>query len=377
VHGEETAAGNPARYLPALDGLRAIAVLGVLLSHYAAAVPWVFYGALGVQLFFVLSGFLITGILLRARADAAEAGASRLSVVGHFYVRRALRLLPLFYAVLAIAWLVDFETTRSTVLWHALYASNLRFILVGSWESSFAHFWSLAVEEQFYFMWPFVILWAPQRWLPLIVFGAAVSAPLFRLLSPALGVSDMAQWTLPLGSFDALALGALLAIGRSQVPKVEGSERVRRLIRVLFLFPTVFVLAIGAAQVFAGGLPWALMTSIGRFACVIVFMWFVDQAATYETGTIGRALRWEPLVYIGRISYGVYVLHAFTPFLLEAVGLRAPDHPWLRFVVLSLTTIGLASVSWFVLEAPINRFRRRFPYVGHAALKDRAAAWQA
>src|SRR5882757_1220817 len=134
------------KYLCQLDGLRALSVAAVAWSHWRASwlpktyIPW---GELGVATFFVISGFLITGILLDHRTDG-----SRPLVLRQFYARRFLRIFPLFYAALIVALLLRADGMSETWHWHASYLSNIYFYLLG-WHGQMSHFWSLAVEEQF------------------------------------------------------------------------------------------------------------------------------------------------------------------------------------------------------------------------------------
>ena len=160
-------------YMPQLDSLRTIAVFGVMLHHFwpeAEIRAGLTFGFLGVQLFFVLSGFLITGILLRGREVAHRTQQSARKSFGLFYARRFLRIFPLFYATLAVAWWVGLPEVRDSVFWHLAYASNIYFVHIGDWHGSISHLWSLAVEEQFYLVWPFIILLTPRRFL-LPVYG--------------------------------------------------------------------------------------------------------------------------------------------------------------------------------------------------------------
>ncbi|MFN7977685.1 MAG: acyltransferase family protein [Vicinamibacterales bacterium] len=145
-------------YAPQLDGLRAVAVAAVAYSHWLPS--WQFgvpFGA-GVHLFFVLSGFLITRILIGLRE-----APSRPAAIGRFFARRALRLFPAFYTVLACAWIADVPLARATWTWHASYLSNVYIAGLAAWQGHFSHFWSLAVEEQFYLLWPWIVVWMPTR----------------------------------------------------------------------------------------------------------------------------------------------------------------------------------------------------------------------
>src|SRR5262249_40880734 len=151
-------------YMPQLDGLRAVAVLAVV-AHHTLPGPLVDAlnpGAAGVRLFFVLSGFLITGILLGCRESMAQQGAGQ--ALASFYARRFLRIFPLYYFALAVVLLAGVQEARDGAAWHLAYLSNVYGVRQG-WLGSLAHFWSLAVEEQFYLVWPALVLSLPRPWL--------------------------------------------------------------------------------------------------------------------------------------------------------------------------------------------------------------------
>ena len=200
------ASARPLRYSPQLDGLRAVSVVAVAYSHWLPA--WQFglpLGA-GVHLFFVLSGFLITRILLALR-DLPRRGQA----VGRFYVRRALRLFPAFYLVLGLAWLADVPLVRETWAWHAAYLSNVRIASDARWMGHVSHFWSLAVEEQFYLLWPWLIVWSPRTWLGPILAMAVLSGPASRYIAATVGLAEPFWALVPAGSADSLGVGALVA----------------------------------------------------------------------------------------------------------------------------------------------------------------------
>lgn len=200
------------RYMPQLDGLRAIAVGAVMLHHFlplARFVPYDFItlGDLGVRLFFVLSGFLITGILLRCKSDVANLGAHSRHPLRMFYVRRFLRIFPVYYLALGFAALLNLPTVRDSLPWHAAYLSNVFFARSGQFNGPLSHFWSLAVEEQFYFIWPWLIVFAPSRHVPRIIAASIVGAIAFRLYVVLSGGSDLAAFILLPGCMDSLGIG--------------------------------------------------------------------------------------------------------------------------------------------------------------------------
>ena len=360
------------KYHPQLDGLRAVAVAAVAWSHwerpYQFGIP---FGA-GVHLFYVLSGFLITGILLQVRAHADRMGAVRA-----FYVRRALRIFPAFYLTLALAWWADVVPVRDTLAWHIAYLSNVQIFLTQTWPGSISHLWSLAVEEQFYLVWPWLIVFAPRRWLVPAVIAAVVSAPLFRWWLASEGYRETLLAVLTPGCLDSLGVGALLALG--VVPgfrsPVAGSARLKpdpttvstaRVVGRSFSLAPLASLAGLIALLVAEGSGWQLplfLVAIKQTLQAVVFAWLVFRAAEGFGGVTGRVLSAAPVVYIGRISYGIYLAHGFAGDMLAGVGInsRALPEPW-RFVILVGLTVGVAALSWHFLEAPINALKTRFPY---------------
>ena len=357
-----TALTKPARdYMPQLDALRALAVAAVAWSHWAphelhGGILW---GPYGVKLFFVLSGFLITNILLDCRAAADDAPGGLWLALRSFYVRRFLRLFPLYYATLLLAALCSVRPVRETLGWTLSYTANFYFFQRGGWNGVISHFWSLAVEEQFYLFWPWVIMFLPARWLKPAVIGTVVASAGTWLALAIANIHSPVMATLPMLCCDALGLGAVLAL----VSDVATRQRLGRL----------------ALQI---GLPcWLAAESLSRFgithpllfwlqqeSVLLVFVWLIERAAVGFTGVTRRILENRVLVWLGTISYGLYILHNFAPTILWPLA-RALDLPrWAtrglpnRILLLSLITIGLAWVSWIVMEQPIQRWKRYFPY---------------
>ncbi|HXG89949.1 MAG TPA: acyltransferase [Vicinamibacterales bacterium] len=336
------------RYRPQLDGLRAVAVAAVAWSHwerpYQYGVP---FGA-GVHLFYVLSGFLITSILLDLRPHADRLGAVRA-----FYIRRALRIFPAFYLTLALAWLGNVIPIRDTWGWHAAYLSNVQVFLTETWPGSLSHLWSLAVEEQFYLLWPWLIVFAPRRWVMPAIVAAIVSAPVFRAVLAMAGYRETLLAVLMPGCLDSLGLGALLAALKPRATGVIGHTA---------LPAAVVWIAMLVAEANGVIVPLGLMALKQTFQA-LVFAWLVLRATEGFGGMAGRILSARPLVYVGRISYGIYLVHGFAGDLLGGVGLfsRAIPEPW-RLLVLTTLTVGIAALSWRLLEQPINRLKKWFPY---------------
>lgn len=365
--------------MPQLDGVRGMAVLLVLVQHYAD-VPLVRRlgpGGLGVWIFFVLSGFLITGILLDVR-EALTAGRATLgTALRAFWARRFLRIFPLYYAVLLGAAALDVPPVRRSFGWHAAYLSNLYFARRGAWDGPVTPFWSLSIEEQFYLLWPLAVLGLSRRGLLRLIAALLVGAPLLRLVYLR-GFGAFSAGLLPLGCADQLAWGALLACCWRDPDALDGVRRavVRAGVRVAAPLVALYP-ALGPAQ--EGTAAHALVVMFQLTLAAVAAFALVDAAARGTTGLAGRALGAAPLRYVGRISYGLYVQHTFVRTLLLGLGalpglaplggwLRATSqHPlrWLPFA--TATVLVTATASWHLFERPLNALKDRFPYARDGA----------
>jgi peptidoglycan/LPS O-acetylase OafA/YrhL len=354
--------------MPQLDALRAFAVGAVLIEHYIptsdpvrSALPW---GTFGVRSFFVLSGFLITGILYRCRlrreleANALSLGA----IVRSFFARRFIRLMPVYYAYLiACVWMLPFG--RKYLWAFALYLQNFLFAMKPEvFDKLLAHFWSLAVEEQFYLTWPFVILLVPTQYLVPALGGVIVTGPIFRAVGILAGFSPLQIDMMMPAHFDTLGLGglfAVLAAGDATARSWAGRLRSAG----LYVGLPLSAMAIVAQHLGALSL-WLVFAELGMG---LFFAWLVTGAAKGFDGVGGKILDGVVLEYLGKISYGIYVYHFNVPGLLRYklapwIGIQLPESPWLRFPIYAVVTVLIASASWRWMEKPINRLKGRFPY---------------
>ena len=192
MHAPSFAPGEFVRksYIPEFDGLRALAAIAVVLGHSALELSWIREARLhviAVRLFFVLSGFLITSILLGMKGRVEERHSNVGSELKTFYIRRALRIFPPYFAFLFFFLAIGNVFVRNTFLWHAAYLSNVYAAFVRPLESPVAHFWTLAVEEQFYLVWPLLLLCVPRRWLSRVLLAAVAFAVGYRFVTTTLG----------------------------------------------------------------------------------------------------------------------------------------------------------------------------------------------
>ena len=352
---------------PALDGVRGLAVLGVMASHLfygtphgwasGAALRVLAFGATGVDVFFALSGFLITGILFDSLGDQ---GYFR-----KFYIRRALRILPLYYGVLLIVWAVqlagkaDYGRQLASL---ALFLQNSHRIAEPIWRYHGAsplplvHFWSLAVEEQFYLVWPLCVflLRGRERVFRACVIGVVFSVGLrCWLRTRGVPYEDLHEMTLC--RLDVLLAGGALAM------TVRGAGRNRAFEGALGAFAIAAAIGFLQAQLAPGPLHEAvrftllsLMYAMG--AALVV------AAALLPEGRMGRAMSWRPMRVLGRYSYGLYVWQYIVAGLL-----RDPIDHALRTggvqsaeLAVVLTGLALAAVSFALAWASYEFYERRF-----------------
>jgi peptidoglycan/LPS O-acetylase OafA/YrhL len=330
---------------PQLDGLRAIAVGMVVFTHlwFTDSIA----GSIGVRLFFVLSGFLITNMLVGMRAgDAAFSTGPQAWLV--FFTRRALRLWPAYYLLLAVVLALNVQQVRDSGWWHILYLSNVYFGFKQGFDPWIVGpFWTLAIEQQFYLIWPFLMLVPPRRWLLPLAIGAILFALGWHLATDRLWPDHFGKYMLLPASMDALGAGAAMAL----------AWRGGRVPRWLILLAVVAVPVV-AALLLAGENGWLL-----ALAGLPPMMLAVALCHHGMGGPIGACLSSRPLTAIGKISYGIYLYHMIVMaalFRLSAAAGHAIYPGPVLFVLGGAATIGAAALSWRFIEAPANRLKRHF-----------------
>lgn len=355
------------RRMPHLDGLRGLAALAVVAHHTIPVLKPLEFGTLGVNLFFVLSGFLISSILFDARTKSARLLGTRKQIVWAFYARRFLRIAPPYFLVLGVAIALGFPNTRETAPYTLTYTTNFLFCWRGEFSGPpVSHLWTLAVEEQFYLILPFVVLLCPYRVLPAAVGALVAAGPLCRVLIFTVTGSWESAALFPLSNFDTLGAGVLLALFRTHLPHIwTGLLRYRAVILSVGFMMLVTCYALQSLE--AG---WKVRVVLWSFSQAIIFVYLIDRAARGFTGVFGRIFSLRPIIYLGTISYGVYLYHEFVPLAVQyvervcGVSFGLPPQGWRCFVVVSGLTLALASLSWALIERPLNGLKRCFPYTG-------------
>jgi peptidoglycan/LPS O-acetylase OafA/YrhL len=366
-------AGSPP--IPELDGVRGVAILLVLLFHFQGVrPPWVpkfltypmVIGWSGVDLFFVLSGFLITRILIATRGSSNYFSA--------FYARRALRILPLYLLAVFLCFRVGLpladrlripvEADRTVEPWFWLHVSN--------WASAFgrdveplSHFWSLAIEEQFYAVWPLVVLLVPRRRLALACAAIAAASATARMAAAFAGAPAEALHRLTVFRIDALAIGGLLA---AVAVDVRLRERLRNRLR---LVGSVSFALLVAALVAGRGATAPPMTRYGYTLFAVFYAVFVFAAfdASGSTGWLSARLRSPGLRAFGKYSYAIYVFHypislaagRFARDASRGASAGAATGIWLLAVSGGIAaSFGVALLSWNLVEKRFLAWKRAF-----------------
>jgi peptidoglycan/LPS O-acetylase OafA/YrhL len=370
---ETTAAHGERFYRPELDVLRFFAFLGVFIFH-AAPRAMDFYsaagaprwlsdllisifgaGAYGVDLFFALSAYLITSLLLHERAATGA-----LDLRG-FYVRRILRIWPLYLAFVAFAALAatvipEQHLPLRYVLGYSLLAGNWTYVFYGLPASFAIPLWTVSIEEQFYLAWPLALRKASIQMMAAIAVGLLVVANIWRVW---LAVSVAPIEAMEYNTFtrlDPIALGILIALVGHNLPSLSRRRRVVLLCGGIATWIATYGFSVGSVAPKFSTWQLALAHPLTALASIAILL--------SAMGSQHRFLRNKRLLYLGKISYGLYVLHEFAHFCAARfIRASTPLTVIAQSVAGLALTILLAAVSYRWLESPFLRLKERFAHV--------------
>lgn len=349
--------GKKSSYQPQLDGLRGLAILSVLTHHYNLAIPrFLDWGPIGVSLFFILSGYFITLSLWRAQKHSHESQQPLWIPVASFQLKRFLRIAPVFWLSLGVGLLLQVPEVKEQLHWHLSFLTNFYIVTLGYWPEAVAHFWSLAVQEQFYLLWPLIILLLPRRWFLPTACVCIIIAMLYRSGCLFYKVPTMIRWVMLPASLDAFAAGGILAwIVKNRPLWLSGKNR------WLPLFGAVAIGCFALARWLRLGPEETWEVAFIDLLEVIFLTWIVFTTIRGWDG-LGKKIFESPLlIYVGKLSLGIYVYHIMVRIVirpwLNTLGLTVENANLFQYAVLTVITVLMATVSWKYFETPISRFR--------------------
>ncbi len=346
-------------YYKKIDGLRFIAILLVLLEHFTPISSLISAGYFGVDLFFVMSGFLITGILLKPNDNSF--GSNYFKFLG----RRTLRIFPIYYLTILVLWLVGHPVVVEYLGWFLTYSYNYAWPLYGIANNSVNHFWSLAVEEQFYLFWPIVVILLRNKgnylfvvMMVIIVFG--YSQMVFKSIE-VMNIYNLVGLPTRMASLVLGSLGALMAT-RGLLP-----DRFFNNSKVEFFVFVVLVIAL------------ATDLSVKPLVLGLCSFYIVLKAAYYKfsIAPIENFLNRTSIVKIGTLAYGIYIFHMpmeeyLTRYLFDPIWMsidfsslgvleKLRWQSWIiKFPVYSVLSVMLAYLSFERIEKPILKLKDKY-----------------
>ncbi len=355
-------------YIPQLNVIRAFAVILVIIHHWIPEKSFIHKfpnGPMGVNLFFVLSGFLITGILLQSKKIYEEGRLKGKDVFLSFYIRRTLRIFPIYYLFLLILWGLNDDNVRKDAAYYFSYTSNYLFYQKEVFPGRVAHLWSLGVEEQFYLLWPWLIVFIRRKYLSWFILAVIVVG-----ISTSYLITNKDNWVMILtpACLDAFAIGGFLSF--------LIAYRQDLLLRFNKIFPLTFLFSVGLLFTDLFDLHILPARTIHSILAIHFIFYCLFRNNIKAVNFILNS-KW--LIRIGKISYGIYLYHLVIPELWDYVYDHLKNYGinflftdslngnW-RSVWIFIQQLGLlllvAALSWQFIEKPINGLKKYF-YPAH------------
>ncbi|MFA6085566.1 acyltransferase family protein [Mucilaginibacter sp.] len=358
------------KYIKQLDTIRAFSVLLVVITHWIPSthpIHKIPLGYVGVTSFFVLSGFLITNILLNNKDSAEVQGISKASVLKSFYLRRSLRIFPIYYLTLALLYAFQSHMVvdiRTPFVYFLTYTQNYYIFRIKEWPGLLGHLWTLAIEEQFYLLWPFVIMFIKAN----KIIYAIIAFIAIGLITHVVVHNVVMGVMITSSSFDAFGIGALLSWFIHFKP---------HLLRLLYKWVTwlaalsvVLFFFVFYPLKFANILPTGFIISIVAAWLMLYIYINHDQ----DTLRFKFLLNNRYLIFIGKISYGIYLYHNILPaffdnFIRININSHLPEVLGTKYfgvfnIIENLVLIlSLSWLSYSFIEKPFLKLKQRFKYV--------------
>jgi peptidoglycan/LPS O-acetylase OafA/YrhL len=364
---------NSKGHIIQLDGIRFIAVALVLIAHLSeTSIP---LGELGVTMFFVLSGFLISRILMLSRDKLKGEPGGFGRYLKKFLIRRTIRIFPVYYLSLLILYIIGVPSVRTFWAWLVLYGTNIYMAVHQTWMGSVDHLWSLAVEEQVYIFFPFLIFFVPKLRLMRVLILMGVLSILLRVLFYYTGKSWMVSYVSMPTCLDSFALGGLMAILQVYRRAIFDHLFQKNWLVLLSLLGWLGVYIV-SHYFFTEKYNFTKVV-LDRLSASIFCFFLIGNAVMGYGGLAATFLENRAIVYLGKISYGIYLYHNFV--FNHYHSLEAPNHPVVRlfnkiyrnfpvlehipafqFVVVCALTVLVAAISWHFYEKPINTLKDKF-----------------
>lgn len=345
-------------YFKQLDALRFYSVFTVILSHFFVFPldSFNFFSLMykylpGVPIFFCISGFLITLILLKARKKS-----STKKIIKNFYIRRFFRIFPIYYLTIITLFIVNYGGSyRHDFIWDFFYLSNVHMSLYGDFGRFIApHFWSLSVEEQFYLFWPVLLLLSNNK-----TYLYCVSS-----ITPLLGLLGFLYFKLSFGS--SITIAPLIYLGSGTMLAVLWIYNKQTLVSIekyLGGIILIFILFIFLHSYLKWFIPEPYVLVLKVLLIPIIVLKF---SLGIKNIMLQKIIEFPFIIYLGKISYGLYIFHLFAiipaTFIKKILYLEILDNAWFMMCFKILITILIASLSWKLIEKPINSWKEKYTY---------------
>jgi len=356
------------KYIKGLDSLRAVAVILVIIWHWYPQdysihtfIGGIIHtllptGEFGVSLFFVLSGFLITEILLLNKSSEEK----NYSIIKNFYIRRALRILPIYYLAIFFVNIIRFPIDGGHYGYILTHTYNFLVIKEGSWPS-LGHLWSLSVEEQFYLIWPLLILLIPNNKLKYL-FAIFIAISIISVIVSYKILNIKMTYAITTTCFDAFGIGGIYAFCR------KSDNMIKFNFYIIRIFPVALAIYfINKLCPFFDVFP--NLSPFNRTFDSILSLWLIHKVITNKNSFfMTHFVDNHSLRFIGKISYGLYLFHYPFPFIFDNYILSnlyfiktiIVNFPVFRELIMFCLLIVLSSITFFLFEKPINSMKKYF-----------------